>query len=212
MKTRYKWIILVTAVMLVILIPFGIWGDQVDLLVKQYIEKGKECPVQVGLFLSALLAGDIFLPTPSSLISTSCGALLGFFWGFIASFVGMTISCLIGYFVGAYAAEPFVRKMMGESNMKTLTKLSNKYGIYCLLVTRAVPVLAEAAVLFAGLGKERFRDVMLVVSLANLVISAIYAYIGSYASSVNSFMIVFFGGIVVPAIIMALAQKIKNSK
>ncbi|MDA3799983.1 MAG: VTT domain-containing protein [Kiritimatiellae bacterium] len=210
--TKYKWIILVAGILILIIIPFCLWGERIDDFVKICIDRGSAHPLKIGALLVALLAGDIVLPTPSSLISTGCGALLGFYGGMLASFVGMTISCISGYIIGRYAAEHFVKKLMGESNMQTLIKLSGKYGRWCVLVTRAVPVLAEASVLFAGLGKEKFSEFLLVTSMSNLVISGVYAYIGSYATSMNSFLIVFVGGITVPGIVMLTLQAVIRGK
>jgi uncharacterized membrane protein YdjX (TVP38/TMEM64 family) len=211
MTNKYKWIILIVTVLLLIIVPFCIWGEQIDKFVVVLIEKGQEYPVKVGILLAALLAGDIVLPTPSSIISTGSGAVLGFFWGTLVSFIGMTVSCVLGYFIGRYASEHFVKRLMGNT-MKSLEMFGNRYGRWCLLVTRAVPILAEASVLFAGLGKQKFSKFFVITTMANFVISLLYAYIGSNAVSKNAFLLVFAGGILIPGIFMLMSKLFTQRK
>jgi len=206
MNSKYKWMILIGVVLALIIVPFCIWGKQIDAVVFTWIEKGQEYPLQFGILLSALLAVDIILPTPSSVISTGCGAILGLVWGTLASFVGMTISCVLGYFIGRYASTHFVSKLMGDS-MSSVEKFSSQYGRWFLIITRAVPILAEASVLFAGLGKQKFSEFIIITSMANLVISILYAYIGSYAVSINSFLLVFAAGVIIPGSFMLMSKQ-----
>ena len=56
--------------------------------------------------IGALLALDVFLPVPSSIVSTGAGVLLGFWTGAAVIWIGMTLGCVIGYVFGAYAAVP----------------------------------------------------------------------------------------------------------
>jgi len=206
MRSKYKWIILIGVIFALIIVPFCIWGKQIDEVVFTWIEKGREYPLQFGLLLSALLAGDIILPTPSSIVSTGCGALLGFVWGTLASFIGMTVSCILGYFIGRYASNHFVSRLMGKT-MSSVEKFSSRYGRWFLILTRAVPVLAEASVLFAGLGRQRFSEFIIITSMANFVISVLYAYIGSYAVSTNSFLLVFAAGVIIPGAFMLMSKQ-----
>jgi glutathione peroxidase len=59
-----------------------------------------------------------------------------------------------------------------------------------VLLMRPVPVLAEASVVFAGMGRMRFPRFLLMTTLANMLISGAYAWMGSSvmhtSSSANS--------------------------
>ena len=59
-------------------------------------------------------------------------------------------------------------------------------------------ILAEAAVLFAGMGKMPFTRFILLSTLANLGVSAAYAAIGAFAAGVNSFLLAFAGAMLLP--------------
>ncbi len=63
-----------------------------------------------------------------------------------------------------------------------------------------VPVLAEASVLFAGMSKMNFRRFLIISTLSNLGISIVYAAVGAYSVSENSFLLAFAGAIIIPAV------------
>jgi uncharacterized membrane protein YdjX (TVP38/TMEM64 family) len=202
MKTRVKWVLLTVVVLLAILVPFGIWGEQIDHAVERYLVAVRERPMQAAFVLSALLAGDIVLPTPSSLISTACGTICGFLPGMLASWVGMNMACLLGYLMGRFASGTRVRRMMGESSMATLERISARRGSWFLIVTRPVPVLAEAAVLFAGLGQMPAASFIRMSFSANLGISIVYAWVGATATDASGFLWAFLLAMGLPGLLM----------
>jgi uncharacterized membrane protein YdjX (TVP38/TMEM64 family) len=202
MRTSAKWTILIAIVTLAILVPFGIWGDQIDAAVVDYIAASRNTRLEAALVLGGLLAGDIVLPTPSSIASTACGAICGFWPGMLASWMGMNLSCLIGYLLGRFASRSRVRRMMGESSMATLEHISAERGNWFIIVTRPVPVLAEAAVLFAGLGSMPLAQFARMTITANLGISMVYAYIGATATSASGFIWAFLLAMFLPGLLM----------
>jgi uncharacterized membrane protein YdjX (TVP38/TMEM64 family) len=208
MRTGVKWTILAVLVGLAILVPFGIWGDQIDHWVENYVASSRDQPAQAALVLGGLLAGDILLPTPSSLISTACGAICGFWPGLLTSWMGMNLACLFGYLLGRFASRSRIRRMMGESSMAALERISAKRGSWFIVLTRPVPVLAEAAVLFAGLGKAPPPQFARMVLASNLGISAVYAAIGATASSASGFLWAFLLAMVLPGLLMLLRSKL----
>lgn len=84
--------------------------------------------------------------------------------------------------------------------------LAARYGSYGLVVARAVPVLAEASVVFAGVSRFRFDRLLVATGLSNLGIAAAYAAIGAYSHDVDSFLWAFAGAIAVPAAGMAIVR------
>jgi len=63
--------------------------------------------------------------------------------------------------------------------MQRATRLSHKYGTSALIVSRAVPVLAEASVVCAGVTRMPLSRFLIVTTLSNMAISAAYAAIGA---------------------------------
>ena len=95
MRWALLWIILIALV----LTPFFLFEDQFNALAER-IARGEASSGLAALTIGALLALDVFLPVPSSIVSTAAGVLLGMWPGATVVWIGMMAGCLIGYFVG----------------------------------------------------------------------------------------------------------------
>jgi uncharacterized membrane protein YdjX (TVP38/TMEM64 family) len=156
--------------------------------------------------LALLLASDILLPIPSSLASTAAGIFAGFVGGTLASWVGMTVSCVIGYRL-AQLGRPLVRGLVGGRELDRLEMMNRRFGMWAVvLICRSVPVLGEASVLFAGMNNMPFGQFLSLVALANLAISIVYAAVGAFSATVNSFLFAFGGSIVVLGLLTLVVQ------
>ena len=76
-----------------------------------------------------------------------------------------------------------------------------------MVAVRAVPVLAEASVLFAGIGSMRFGRFLLLTSLSNLGISLVYASVGAFAAEIQSFLLAVAGAVLVPLVVGVLLRE-----
>jgi len=207
MSVSLRWIILVTLVLALILVPFALFGERIEQWTHDFIASAAERPGWVILVLGGLLATDILLPVPSSLASTACGFLLGFAPGALTSFVGMGISCIVGFFLGSKLGRPFATRMVGEDEIARLERLSARLGDWAIVMARPVPVLAEASVLFAGVGRIPMARFLTLAFLSNLGISLVYAAVGAFSATVDSFLLAFGGAILLPALAMLALRK-----
>ena len=199
---RFGWSILLVSVLMLVIVPFCIWGDQVDAWTETFLETAHGRPGVAAGVLGGLLASDILFPIPSSIVSTACGLFLGVTLGALTSLVGMVISCGLGYWLGRICGRPVAVKLVGEKDLTNFEGFSKKYGLWALVLARPVPVLAEVSVLFAGVSRMSFGQFMLITALSNMGISVGYAAIGAYAADMNSFLIAFLAGICVPGVLM----------
>lgn len=189
---RLVW--LVAIVLALILIPFFLWEDAINGMAARLVTEHRG-EWWIPPALAGLLAADIFLPVPSSIVSTASGVLLGFLGGALTNAAGMTFGCWLGYRAG--------RMARGQADGR-LSDLWGRYGEWTLILTRAVPVLAEAAVLFAGMSEMPMRRFMVLTTLANIGIGTLYAAVGAYAMEWNSFLGAFLGSLLVPAVAQAM--------
>ena len=185
---RLVW--LVCVVLALILVPFFLWEEPLAAFASRLIEQNRNA-WWIGPAISGLLAADVLLPIPSSILSTVSGAVLGFVGGAVANTLGMTLGCLAGYRAGRLAK--------GQSDER-LAALWARHGEWTLVVTRAVPVLAEAGVLFAGVTGMPFRRFLWITTLANAGIGTLYAAIGAFAMEWNSFLAAFLGSLLIPGL------------
>jgi uncharacterized membrane protein YdjX (TVP38/TMEM64 family) len=185
-----RWTLLFALTLAVILVPFFIWGYQIEGLARELLRTG-QAHWLIALAVAGFLAADIFLPIPSSLVSVAGGALLGFWPGLVSSFVGMMVACWLGYALGAKLEAPDAERMRAAWA---------RYGDWALLLFRSVPVLAEASVFFAGLSRMAPVRFALITAGSNLAISAVYAATGAFAAEKETFLYAFLGAVLVPGV------------
>jgi uncharacterized membrane protein YdjX (TVP38/TMEM64 family) len=139
-------------------------------------------PAVLFVAVAAILATDIFLPVPSGPISTLAGSQLGIVAGTLASAIGMTLGGTIAFALARRWGRPLAERLSSGQSLTDLESIANSYGVLLLLVTRALPVLAEAAVLLLGTLQMKWRIFLPTLVVSNLVIAACYATLGSTAS------------------------------
>lgn len=196
---------LALALLALIVVPFLVFGAAIDAWSADFIARGRANPWQTALVLGGLLAVDVLAPTPSSLVSTACGALLGFWGGLLASFAGMTLSVALGLLLGRLAA-PAARRALGPREQALLLRMQNRWGLWMLAAARPVPVLAEASVLFAGLAKFPWRGALPALLLGNLAVSAVYAACGALASAHRATPLAFAAAALLSGVALWLAR------
>jgi uncharacterized membrane protein YdjX (TVP38/TMEM64 family) len=158
-----------------------------------------------------LLASDIFLPIPSSIVSTAAGVLLGFWRGTAAIWAGMMAACLLGYATGMRASG-MARRFVGPDGLARVEALAEKYGDWTIALCRPIPVLAEASVIFAGLVQTPFRRFAALTAASNLGVAIGYAAVGAFSMTMDSFLFAFLGSLLLPAIAMAIARLILRKR
>ena len=119
----------------------------------------------------ALLAADVVLPVPSSLVSTAAGAALGFTVGTVASILGMTLCSQLGYTLGRRLGVPIVSRIVSSDALAIASQRLANRAISALVIMRPVPVLAEASVVMAGVLGVNPARFFLTTLLANIGIS-----------------------------------------
>ncbi len=202
---RGRWSLLSAALLAAIVVPFFLYEEPITCWTQEFIER-QDSRWVVGGALGGLLATDLLLPIPSSLVSIAAGYVLGFWKGSAVIWIGMTAACLIGYLLGATAGREVTRRFVGEKELQRASHAQTRFGDWVVVVFRAVPVLAEASVLFAGVARMPFARFVLLATLSNLGISLAYSAVGAYALEVESFLLALGGAIALPGVAMMIAR------
>ncbi len=192
--------------LLAILIPFSLYESQITGLTRRVLGAGYPRWV-VAAALGGLLAVDIVLPVPSTLVSTAAGGLLGLWGGALVSWAGMSAGCLVGYFLGRGAGQRAARRLVGPQELERVSRATARWGDGVIIVLRAAPVLAEASVFFAGLTRMPLSRFLLLALSSNLGISLVYAAIGAFSVRVESFLLAFAGAILVPLVMLLIVKR-----
>jgi uncharacterized membrane protein YdjX (TVP38/TMEM64 family)/precorrin-6B methylase 2 len=211
-RSALRWSLLTGLVFAIILLPFFFFGPQLEAWTESFIDSATGYPVWIAMVLGSLLAVDILLPLPSSLISTAAGFLLGLVRGLFTSWIGMTASCVIGFWLGKKYGRSAACKIVGESELERLEVLSRRVGNWVIVISRPVPMLAEASVLFAGISGMSTSQFLLLTTLSNLGISAVYAAVGALSANANSFLLAFAGSILIPLLTMIVSKTLQDRR
>ena len=200
MRWAIIWIVLVALV----LVPFFLFEPQFTAF-SERMTRGDTAVWLAAASIFGLLALDVFLPVPSSIVSTAAGVLLGFSLGAAVVWTGMMAACLMGYAVGARVSGA-ARRFVGTEGLRRAEALALRYGDWTIVMCRPVPVLAEASVIFAGLVRAPFGRFLAITALSNLGIAVGYAAFGAFSMSVNSFLVAFVGALLIPGVAMLIAR------
>jgi uncharacterized membrane protein YdjX (TVP38/TMEM64 family) len=195
---RLRWAILAAGVLALILLPFAMAGEKMDEWSVAQLRALGDRPLLVALLVVALLAADVLLPVPSSVVATLAGVTLGFVGGAAATLAGMVAGCVVAYGVGHAVGAPAAERMVGAQGVQGLHALARRHGVWGLAVARPVPVLAEASTLLAGAAAMPFGRFLAVTTASNLGIAAVYAAAGAFAANVQSFLLALAAAVLVP--------------
>ena len=143
-------------VLLVPVLPFVLFGGQFEDWLQAVAEDPPSIPVTMALVIG-LLSTDILLPIPSSVISTLSGWQLGWWLGTLATWIGMNLGAIIGFAMARRWGKPFAVWFSKEEDLERMRIVSDRYGPFVLVLTRAMPVFAEATVLIAGIHQLAWR-------------------------------------------------------
>ena len=200
MRWAVLWILLIGLVLL----PFLLFEQQFNALALR-IAQAEGSRAIAALAILALLAFDVFLPVPSSIVSTAAGVLLGFVAGTAVVWTGMMAGCLVGYGLGSRGTDA-ARRFVGEAGLDRASALARRHGDLTIVLCRPVPVLAEASVVFAGLVRAPFARFAALTAASNLGIALGYAAFGAYSLRLDSFLVAFIGALLLPALFLLIAR------
>lgn len=195
----------IAIVLLIPALPFLLFGSQMDAWAAAWRASPPAKPVVAGVIIS-LLATDIFLPIPSSVINTLAGYELGVLAGTVACWLGMSIGAILGFALAKRWGQPFALWLTKESDLARMRWLSERYGPGVLILTRGVPILAEASVLLMGIHDLSWRRFLLPVLLSNLALAFAYAKFGEFAEHNEWLPLAICASIAIPVVLTAIVQ------
>jgi uncharacterized membrane protein YdjX (TVP38/TMEM64 family) len=147
--SAFRQLLLIAAVLAVPIVPFLFFGETLEDRITDWLNS-RLSPGTVAVAVIGLLASDILLPVPSSVVSTFAGRVLGFWGGAGASWCGMTIGAAIAFWLVRAFGRPLARWLSSDEALARTDALAARWGVLVLVVARPVPVLAEASVLLMG--------------------------------------------------------------
>ena len=181
------------AVILSKLLIENVLGIQVDALIERWMG---HAGTGSAVVMISLLAADLFLPIPSSLIMVLSGAAFGVLWGSLFSLIGSIGGEWLGFELVRSYGRAASSKLVGDDELERLSRVFARHGAAVVVVTRALPVVMETMSVVAGLSTMKRSSFLIASLLGTAPIVVVYAYAGAVSRETGS---------LVPAVIMLVA-------
>jgi uncharacterized membrane protein YdjX (TVP38/TMEM64 family) len=170
-------LVLVGVAVLVPLVPFLLFGTRLDRVVAGWLDPPPPLPV-VALLEIGVLAFDLLLPVPSSVVATYGGARLGPWLGTLCAWLGMTIGALAGWWLGRKLGRGALENLDAEDRT-AIARGHERLGPLLVVLTRPLPLLAEATALAAGGMGMPLSTFLPAAAVGNAVIAAAWSALGA---------------------------------
>ena len=183
-RTTRLLLALTLAALAVPLVPFLLFGTRLDHLVSRWLEPRPTAAVLAALEVG-VLAADLLLPVPSSMVATLGGAELGIALGTCCAWLGMTAGSLAGWWLGKTAGGRALARLEPAERAE-LARQQHRLGPLLVVLSRPLPLVAEAAALVAGAAGMRLLDFFVAVAAGNLAIAFVWSAAGALGARADS--------------------------
>lgn len=155
-QKTHSLVMIALVAILIPVVPFLIVGE---LPGERWLSRADDNALLFAASGGGLLALDIVLPIPSSLVGTALGSRLGFWAGSLSCWLGLMAGNLVGYWVGLL----YPRRLAAPLPKAPMQAL--------LFLSRPVPIFAEAAAFAAGANRMPATAFLVSCALGNGVYS-----------------------------------------
>jgi uncharacterized membrane protein YdjX (TVP38/TMEM64 family) len=176
--------LLVLAVVLVPILPWVVLGPRLEPWAVGLMTGGGGPAISREVLAVAgvgLLAGDSFLPVPSTLVMSALGLVMGPMLGGLAATVGVFLSGTIAYVVCRRWGAGLARRIAGENGLARVAAALERQGWWLVAATRSVPVVQEATACLAGVTRMPARLYFSALAVGSGPTGFAYAAIGASA-------------------------------
>lgn len=153
-----------------------------------------------------LLALDVLLPVPSSVVMVVLGKLYGFALGAALALAGSLASAVLAWFLGRRGERWLDRALTREERAAADAWLA-RHGAFALALTRPVPILAETFALLAGARGMPLARVVLAATLGILPAVLLYAWAGSAGRDAVEDALLFGGTLLVSGALWLVGRR-----
>jgi len=200
--SRNPWLkplLLITVVLVVPLLLLAAWGETFSLVAQRW-QTDPPSRWVIAAAVIAILASDVFLPVPSGPISTLAGSQLGVVLGTTVSTLGMTFGAIIAFALAKAWGRPLAERYSSTKQLAELETACRDHGIWMLILTRPLPILAEACSLLVGALQMPWRRFLPAVLVSNFLIAATYSVLGQQAADYGWLPLAVCASVAVPVV------------
>lgn len=152
-----------------------------------------------------LLAADLLLPVPGTVVMSALGLIYGTVGGGLAAAAGSMVAGLSGYGISRLVGEKAARKLLGDRDFERGRLLFGRGGGWMIALSRALPILPEALSCTAGLVRMPFGRFLASLACGSVPVGFLYAWIGAVGRDTPGWAMIFSIG--VPALLWLAARR-----
>jgi membrane protein DedA with SNARE-associated domain len=148
---------------------------------------------------AALLAADLLLPVPSSIVLAAAGWTAGWPAAAAAGAAGMLAGNLAGYWLCRLAGDRVLERLVKPEEAARFGRWLSRWGPAALVISRLVPMMAETLSCLAGFGRMAFGRFFAALLVGTVPVALFFAYVGARGQQSESPGMVLIVSLAVPA-------------
>lgn len=170
-----KVVLLVGFVMALVIVPFLIFGEQLEASVLPWLESREEQALVLTIAAVLLLAADSVAPVPATVVIMFLAWKVGWAAGIVGGTIGMSLGVLTAGWLGREAVGRLAPKFIPDAELGRLRDSLQRRLVLTLACLRSVPVLAETSVIVAAATGVPVRRIFWATVLPNFIVAVIYS-------------------------------------
>ena len=186
MKSAAKAALFLIVLFAIPIVPFMWLGESFENSLLDALRRPVSAAT-IWCWVIGLLAADMFLPVPSSAVITYAGGVLGVVQGTLASWIGLSVGAIGGFGLARLFGEPLVRRFSEADDVVRMRDFAQPHGPTAVVLTRALPILAEVCILMLGAGRLSWRRFLIPMLMSNALLALTYATCGAWFRDSNAF-------------------------
>lgn len=204
-RTLRILLLIALAAVAVPLVPFLLVGARLDHVVAAWLDPPPPPAVLAALEVG-VLAADVLLPVPSSVVATLGGSVLGVVGGTACAWFGMTLGAAAGWGIGRIAGSRALARI-DAADRAALARQERRLGPLFIVLTRPLPLVAEAAAILCGAAGMQARAFVGWAAVGNLAVALAWSLAGAWGTRADAVQWAVVGALVVPLALACLAAR-----
>lgn len=211
MKPAFRAAIFLIVLFAIPIIPFLLLGETFEQSLLNSLREPSS-PSVIICWVVGLLTADMFLPVPSSAVMTYAGGSLGLVSATFWSWIGLSLGATGGFGLSRLFGERIARRFSESDDIVRMSEFTRRHGPIALVLTRALPILAEACVLMLGAGQLSWQRFLPAMLLSNFALALTYSACGVWFRDSNVFPIAIAASGTAPLIAALIIRKLWVTK
>ncbi len=192
MSFRRKLVLLIAGLVLLILTPYFLWHEQLDVYFAspeyhRWLTSVKPWAWLMGI---GLIIGDLALPIPTPPVMATMGTLYGSLLGGLIAAAGSVLAGMTAYGLARLLGRRGIALLASEEELRRFRDFFDSWGTAGIIASRALPVVPEVMTLLAGAARMHFGRFVLALVIGSLPVGFLLAWAGAQAGHSSALLLV----------------------